>query len=78
MIILSKVSQEKKQNKYHMLSLTEMNLYMKHKQTHRQRKQTYTYRTGKGGGQRINYESWISRYMIYTVYETDKQQGPTM
>ena len=61
-----------------MLSLTEMNLYMKHKQTHRQRKQTYTSRTGKGGGQRINYEFGISRYMIYTVYETDKQQGPTM
>ena len=44
-------------DKYHMISLTcrienmiQMDLFIKQKQTHRLRKQTYGYQRGKGGG----------------------------
>ena len=57
MIIRSEVSQKEK-DKYHMLSLicgienmTQMNLAMKQKETHRHRKQTYGYQRGKGIGE---------------------------
>ena len=38
-----------------------MNLFIKQKQTHRLRKQTYGYQRGKGG--RINQELGINRYI---------------
>ena len=55
-IILGEVSQTEK-DKYYMISLTcgiletvQMNLFIKHKQTQRHRKQTYGYQRGSGGG----------------------------
>ena len=55
-IILSEVSQTEK-DKHHMISLrrgisnvTQMSLFMKQKQAHRHRKQTYGYQMGKGVG----------------------------
>ena len=50
---------------------------MNHKQTHRQRKQTYTYWTGKGGWAKGKLQVW-DQQIETTVYKTDKQQGPTM
>ena len=55
-ITLSEISQTEK-DKYHMISLTveskklliQMNLFTKQKQTHRHRKQTYGYQSGKRG-----------------------------
>ena len=50
-IILSEVCQTEK-DKYHMLSLmTQMNVFSKQKQIHRNRKQTYGYQRGKGQGE---------------------------
>ena len=56
-IILSEVSQAEK-DKYHVISLicgilnmTQRNLFMKQKQTHGHRKQTYGYQRGKGVGE---------------------------
>jgi len=53
-IVLSDVSQAEK-DKYRVMSficriwnMTEMNLFMKQKQTHRQGKQTYGYQKGEG------------------------------
>ena len=56
-IILSEVSQTE-EDKYHMIYLyveskkkmIQMNLFIKQKQTHRLRKQTYGYQSGKSGG----------------------------
>ena len=50
-IILSEVCQTEK-DKYHMLSLmTQMNVFSKQKQIHRNRKQTHGYQRGKGQGE---------------------------
>ena len=53
-IILSEVSQKKTNILYHLCveskKMIQMNLFTKQKQTHRQRKQTYGYRRGKGWG----------------------------
>ena len=55
-IILSEVSQTEK-DKYPMIfmrnlkKMIQMNLFIKHKQTHRHRKQTYDYQRGKLGGE---------------------------
>ena len=35
-----------------------MNLYTKQKETHRHRKQTYSYQTGQGGRKRDKLEVW--------------------
>ena len=51
-----------------------MNSFTKQKQTHRQRKQTYGYQSGKGGG--INQEYGINIYTL--IYKRDNQQGPTV
>ena len=57
-IILSEVSQVEK-DKYNMISLyveskkmIQMNFFIKQKQTHRHRKQTYGYQRGKGQWER--------------------------
>ena len=43
-----------------------MNLFTKHKQTRRHRKQTYGYQRGKAAG-RINWEFEFNRYtLLYT------------
>ena len=50
-IILSEVCQTEK-DKYHMLSLmTQMNVFSKPKQIHRNRKQSYGYQRGRGQGE---------------------------
>ena len=49
------------------------NEFIKQKQTHRHRKQTYDYQRGKGGGR--NYEFGISRY---TIHKIDQQQWSTV
>ena len=53
-ITLSEVSQTEK-DKYDVtymwnLKIIQINLYTKHKQIHRHRKQTYNYQRGRGGG----------------------------
>ena len=69
--ILSEVSQTEK-DKYHMISLIcgiqnmiQMCLFIKQKQTHRRRKQTYGYQRGRGG--QINQEFGISRYTLLYI-----------
>ena len=53
-----------------------MNLFMKQKQTHRHRKQTYGYQRGKGvGGDKLGV--WDQQIQT-TMYKIDKQQGPTV
>ena len=42
-----------------------MNLFTKQKQTHRHRKQTYGYQSGKGGG--VNWEFGINRYTLLSI-----------
>ena len=51
-----------------------MNLFMKEKQTHRLRKQTYGYQKGKVGG-RDQLGGW-DQHIHTTIYEIDNQQGP--
>ena len=53
-----------------------MNLFMKEKQTHRLRKQTYGYQKGKVGG-RDQLGGW-DQHIHTTIYEIDNQQGPTV
>ena len=53
MIILSEVNQTKRSIIYHLYvqskNMIQMNLFTKQKQTHRHRKQIYSYQRGKGG-----------------------------
>ena len=47
-----------------------MNLYIKWKQMHRHRKQTYSYQKGKKKG--IYWEFWINRYvLLYQINNKD-------
>jgi len=66
-LILSEVSQ-KDTNKYHIISLTcgilnmtQVNLSMKQKQTHRHRKQTCDCQGGERDRGRVNWEFGVSR-----------------
>ena len=52
-----------------------MNLFMKQKQTHSHRKQTYGYQRGKVEG-RDKLGVWD--HVHTTIYKIDKQQGPTV
>ena len=55
-----------------------MNLFIKQKQTHRHRKQTYDYQRREEWRRDI---SGIHEYQIHTTtytYEIDSQQGPTI
>ena len=51
--------------------MTKMNLFIKQKQAHRHREQTYIYQREKGW--RINWEFGINRYKLQ-LYEVGKQQ----
>ena len=56
--------------------MTQINLSMKQKQTHRHREQT----SGCQGGREMG-EGWIGslRWQMQTIiYRMDKQQGPTL
>ena len=48
-----------------------MNLFTKQKQTHRHRKQSYGYQSGKGCRDKLGVG------IHTTIYKIDKQQGPT-
>ena len=52
-----------------------MNLFMKQKQTHRHRKQTYGYQRAQG--RRDKLEVW-DQQIHTTIYKIGKQQGPTV
>ena len=53
-----------------------MNLFTKQKQTHRLRKQTYGYQTGKVGGRgKLGVWDW---YIHITIFKIGNQQGPTV
>ena len=56
--------------------MIQINLFTKQKQTHRHRKQTYNYQSGKGWGG-INWEFRINRYTILYIKQI-KNQGPTV
>ena len=51
-----------------------MNLFTKQKDTHRHRKQTYSYQRGKRGRDKLR----VRLADQTTVYKIDKQQGPTV
>ena len=67
-IILNEVRQQEK-DKYHIISLTiqskkvQMNLSTKQKQSHKCRKQTYSFQGVEGGG-----KNWEAGMDIYTLY----------
>ena len=79
-VILSEVSYTEK-DKYHdiayMWNLEKMmiqtNLYTKQKQTHRHRKQTYSYQRGKGGWGGINQEFGINIYTLLYMKEVNNK-----
>ena len=79
-VILSEVSYTEK-DKYHdiayMWNLEKMmiqtNLYTKQKQTHRHRKQTYSYQRGKGGWGGINQEFGINIYTLLYMKQITKK-----
>ena len=52
-----------------------MNLYIKQKQTHRRRKQTYGYQRGKWRRDKVGV--W-DQHKHTTIYKIDNQQGPTV
>ena len=52
-----------------------MSLFTKQKQTHRHRKQTYSYQRGKG--ERDKFGVWDQQIQT-TIRKVDKQQGPTV
>ena len=84
-IILSEVSQMEK-DKYCMISLlceiwkiVQRNLFTEQKQTHRHRKQTYSYRRERGSGG-INWEYVVNRHTLAYIKQInnkdlDKQQN---
>ena len=53
--------------------MIQMNLFMEHKQTRRHRKQTYGYQRGKGVGEEINEEFWISRYKLLSAKQINNE-----
>ena len=58
--------------------MTQMNLFIKQKQTHRHRKQTYGYPRGKSS-QRDKLGVWELTYTQHSsICKTDKQQGSTV
>ena len=52
-----------------------MNLFLKQKQNHRLRKETYGYQREKRGRDKLGI--WDSQIHT-TIYKIDKQQGPTV
>ena len=59
-------------------NMTQMNLSMKQKQTHRHREQTYGCQWG-GGGEGAEWEFGISRCKLLHIFNRmDKQQGHTI
>ena len=52
-----------------------MNLFIKQKQTHRCRRQTYGYQRGKRGGD-INWESGINRYTRLYIKQINNKDLP--
>ena len=52
-----------------------MNVFTKQKQTHRHRKQTYSYQRGKVGGYKLGV--W-DKHIHTTVYKIDNKQRPTV
>ena len=76
-IILNEVSQAEK-DKYYMMSLicgirkiVKMNLFTKQKQTHRHRKQTYSYQRGRGGERTWEFE--INRCTLSYIKQVNKR-----
>ena len=71
MIILSEVSQKEKEIPYDItdmrnLNMTQMNLSMKRKQTHRHREQTFGCQ-GEGGVEGMDWEFGISRCKLIYI-----------
>ena len=52
-----------------------INLFTKPKQTHRYRKQSYGYPSGREGKDKLGV---LDLQIHTTIYKTDKQQGPTV
>ena len=55
--------------------MIQMNLFTKQKQTHRHRKWTYGYQSGKEWRDKLGV--WNQQIHI-TIYKIDNQQGPTV
>ena len=53
--------------------MTQINLFMKHKQTHKYRKENYGSQREKRGRDKLGVWDW---QIQITIYKIDKEQGP--